>query len=90
MEVVQELNPQILPYWRKDAIRETATGLQRLLDTYDRQAKAAVAEKILQEAKTLNSGLAADTKVLVHVFGNGAHGKVGSSVYVEQFCSCDI
>uniref|UniRef100_A0A915EI58 Alanine--tRNA ligase n=1 Tax=Ditylenchus dipsaci TaxID=166011 RepID=A0A915EI58_9BILA len=75
-EFLDDLKPQVLPSWRKEAIREAATGLQMLLATYDRQAKAAVSEKLLQEAKALNAEVGDDTKVLAHVFTKGADSKV--------------
>ena len=37
-----------LPYWRKDAIREKAKATQKLIDAYDKQAKAAIAGKVRQ------------------------------------------
>ncbi|KAI1730704.1 tRNA synthetases class II (A) domain-containing protein [Ditylenchus destructor] len=74
-EFIGELNTLQLPYWRKDAIREQAKNLQRLLDSYDRQAKAAVTDKLVQEAKALNTELAADSQPVVHVFSNGGNGK---------------
>lgn len=75
IEFIEELNPQQMPYWRKDAIREQAKNLQRLLDSYDRQAKAAVADKIVEEAKALNSKLTPDSKTVVHMFSGGGNGK---------------
>lgn len=44
--VFQEVNQTQLPYCRKEAIREAAKGLQKLLDTRDREAKAALAEQV--------------------------------------------
>uniref|UniRef100_A0A7E4UWM7 Alanine--tRNA ligase n=1 Tax=Panagrellus redivivus TaxID=6233 RepID=A0A7E4UWM7_PANRE len=74
-ELIEQLNPMVLPYWRKDSIRELAKSTQKLLDSYDRNAKAAVQEQVVAEAKKLNEELADGQKVLVHVFPNGANGK---------------
>ncbi|VDK41872.1 unnamed protein product [Anisakis simplex] len=74
-ELVEEINQAQLPYWRKDAIRDKAKGIQRLLDKLDREAKAAIAEKVLEEAKQLESTLNNNEKILVHVFAKGASGK---------------
>ena len=35
-----------LPYWRKEAIRDEARATQKLLDGFDRQAKAAVNDQV--------------------------------------------
>ncbi|CAD5208802.1 unnamed protein product [Bursaphelenchus xylophilus] len=72
-ELVEELNPMLLPYWRKDKIRSLAKETQKLLDSYDRKAKAAIADKVVQEAKDINENN--KDKVLVHVFTEGANGK---------------
>lgn len=72
-ELVEELNPMVLPYWRKDKIRSLAKETQKLLDGYDRKAKAAIADKVLQEAKDLFQSN--KDKALVHVFTEGANGK---------------
>ncbi len=36
-----------LPYWRKEAIRDEARATQKLLDGFERQAKAAVTDQVL-------------------------------------------
>ncbi|VDM75079.1 unnamed protein product [Strongylus vulgaris] len=48
-ELIDEINAAMLPYWRKDAIREQCKTAQKTLDSYKKQADAAVAEKSLVE-----------------------------------------
>uniref|UniRef100_A0A0M3HPN3 Alanine--tRNA ligase n=1 Tax=Ascaris lumbricoides TaxID=6252 RepID=A0A0M3HPN3_ASCLU len=74
-ELIEEINQAQLPYWRKDEIREEAKGIQKLLDKLERDAKAAVTEKVMNEAKQLEGTLNDHTKFIVHVFGKGATGK---------------
>ncbi|KHJ79540.1 hypothetical protein OESDEN_20811, partial [Oesophagostomum dentatum] len=74
VELIDEINGAQLPYWRKDAIREQCKTAQKTLDSYKRQAEAAVAEKILSEAKELAQNGHQD--ILVHVFSSGASSKV--------------
>ncbi|TKR62320.1 hypothetical protein L596_026301 [Steinernema carpocapsae] len=74
-ELVEELNPMVLPYWRKDVIRKMAKEIQKTLDAYDRAAKAVVEKKILVEAKELAAEFNGDRRFLVHVFSPGAPGK---------------
>ncbi|CAB3408454.1 unnamed protein product [Caenorhabditis bovis] len=73
-EIVDEANGALLPYWRKDAIRESAKGLQKTLDGYSKAVQAAVAEKILAEAKEL-AAAPEQQSVLVHVFSPNANSK---------------
>ncbi|KIH60222.1 alanine--tRNA ligase [Ancylostoma duodenale] len=70
----QEINAAQLPYWRKDAIREQCKAAQKTLDGYKKLADAAIAEKVLSEAKELAQGDQQD--VIVHVFSSGASSKV--------------
>ncbi|VDM38110.1 unnamed protein product [Toxocara canis] len=74
-ELIEVINQAQIPYWRKHTIREKAKDVQKLLDKLDRDAKAAVAEKVMKEAKQLESTLNDHTKFVVHVFGKGATGK---------------
>ncbi|GMR53826.1 hypothetical protein PMAYCL1PPCAC_24021, partial [Pristionchus mayeri] len=71
-ELIDEVNSLQLPYWRKDAIREKAKRTQKLLDSYDKAAKAAVADKIVAEAKELSEK---EEEIVVHVFSPGANSK---------------
>ncbi|VDL79468.1 unnamed protein product [Nippostrongylus brasiliensis] len=72
-ELIDEVNGAQLPYWQKDAIREQGRAAQRTLDGYKKQADAAIAEKVLTEAKELaQSG---DQDIIVHVFSSGATSK---------------
>ncbi|KHN71772.1 Alanine--tRNA ligase, cytoplasmic [Toxocara canis] len=45
-ELIEVINQAQIPYWRKHTIREKAKDVQKLLDKLDRDAKAAVAEKV--------------------------------------------
>ncbi|CAI5438382.1 unnamed protein product [Caenorhabditis angaria] len=73
-EIVDEANGALLPYWRKDSIREIAKGLQKTLDGYLKVQQAAVADKVLAEAKEL-AAVAEQPNVLVHVFAANANSK---------------
>ncbi|KAJ1369781.1 Alanine--tRNA ligase, cytoplasmic [Parelaphostrongylus tenuis] len=72
-ELIDEVNGAQLPYWRKDAIREQLKAAQRTLDGYKKLADAAIAEKVLSEAKELAQKEQQD--VIVHVFSSGATSK---------------
>lgn len=54
MCLMQEINSLLLPSWRKDAIREKAKTTQKQLDSYDKAAKAAVADKVVNELLKCN------------------------------------
>lgn len=73
-EIVDEANGAQLPYWRKDSIREKAKAIQKTLDGYTKAQQAAVAEKVLGEAKEL-AAVAEQPTVLVHVFAANANSK---------------
>lgn len=82
-ETVKELNDLVdrmsqnsLPYWRKEEIRNIAKDTQKLLDTFDRKAKAAIQDQVIAEAKKLDEELSDDQRCVVHVFPAGANGKV--------------
>lgn len=64
-----------MPYCRKDFIRETAFCLQKQLDLFERQLEKVILDKVLNEAKILNSKANKSSKFLVHVFENDANGK---------------
>lgn len=68
------MNQQLVPYWRKDAMREVIKSIQKQLDSLEKQVAALIAEKVLQEAKNLNETVEGD--VAVHIFSDGANGKV--------------
>ncbi|CAD6184383.1 unnamed protein product [Caenorhabditis auriculariae] len=73
-EVIEEANASLLPYWRKDEIREAAKSVGKVLDSYVRAAQNEVSEKVMEEAKRL----AAEEEqpvYLVHVFPPGANSK---------------
>lgn len=49
--------------------------MQKKIDSFEKQAEKAIADKLLNNAKVLNSLADKDSKLLVHVFENGANGK---------------
>ncbi|CAO4361593.1 unnamed protein product [Caenorhabditis nigoni] len=73
-EIVDEANGAQLPYWRKDALRKKAKDVQKDMDGYSKAQQAAVAEKVLGEAKEL-AAAAEQPPVLVHVFASNANSK---------------
>uniref|UniRef100_A0A0K0F7G9 Alanine--tRNA ligase n=1 Tax=Strongyloides venezuelensis TaxID=75913 RepID=A0A0K0F7G9_STRVS len=75
-ELLSEVNSMVLPYCRKEIIRETTKNIQKTLDKYSKNAQAAAAQKIVDEAKKLVESIDESTKFLVHVFPEGANGKV--------------
>uniref|UniRef100_A0AAF5PZI4 Alanine--tRNA ligase n=1 Tax=Wuchereria bancrofti TaxID=6293 RepID=A0AAF5PZI4_WUCBA len=76
LELFEEINQSQLPYCRKENIRKKAKTLQKLLDMHDREAKAALADKVQREASELDASLKDGTLFTVHVFSKGANGKV--------------
>lgn len=82
-EFITEVNSQSLPYCKKDLLREGAKKLQKQLDTIDRQAKAATADRVLKEAIELNSKILSgelikngpDQQFLVHRFSDDINAK---------------
>uniref|UniRef100_A0A158P7H9 Alanine--tRNA ligase n=1 Tax=Angiostrongylus cantonensis TaxID=6313 RepID=A0A158P7H9_ANGCA len=72
-ELIDEVNGAQLPYWRRDAIREQGKAAQRTLDGYKKLADAAIAEKVVFEAKELAQR--EQQNVVVHVFSSGASSK---------------
>ncbi|VDN01892.1 unnamed protein product [Thelazia callipaeda] len=76
LELIEEINHSILPYCRKENMRKKARTLQKLIDTLDREAKAAIAKKVQNEVKELDASLNEDTLFTVHIFTKGANGKV--------------
>ncbi len=64
-------------------MREVIKTIQKQLDAFEKQANAMIAEKVLQEAKELNEKLDECGSVVVHVFSDGANGKVGKKAVVR-------
>uniref|UniRef100_A0AC35G899 Alanine--tRNA ligase n=1 Tax=Panagrolaimus sp. PS1159 TaxID=55785 RepID=A0AC35G899_9BILA len=75
-DLVDRMNQQPLPYWRKEEIRKAAKDTQRLLDTFDKKAKSAVQDTVIAEAKKIDEEFSDNQKFIVHVFPPGANGKV--------------
>jgi len=66
-----EFNAILLPYWRKDKMRNTIKEAQKTLYTFDRKFKSEIANRVLQQAKELSQST--KDKIFVHVFEKGAH-----------------
>uniref|UniRef100_A0A915Q7V7 Alanine--tRNA ligase n=1 Tax=Setaria digitata TaxID=48799 RepID=A0A915Q7V7_9BILA len=76
LELIEDVNQSQLPYCRKENIRKKAKALQKLLDTRDREAKAALTDKVQREVNKLDASLNDGTLFIVHVFSKGANGKM--------------
>lgn len=51
VELTDEVSQAIIPYWRKEEIRNALKTLKKNLDDKDRAAKAAIANKVVDEIK---------------------------------------
>lgn len=51
VELNEEVSHAVIPYWKKDEIRNTLKNLKKALDDKDRAAKAAIANKVVDEVK---------------------------------------
>lgn len=51
VELIEEVSRALIPYWKKDEIRNSLKNLKKSLDDKDRAAKTALAGKILDEIK---------------------------------------
>lgn len=51
VELTEEVSQATIPYWKKDEIRNTLKNLKKNLDDKERAAKAAVANKVVDEVK---------------------------------------
>lgn len=51
VELNDEVSQALIPYWKKDEIRNTLKNLKKTLDDKDRAAKAAVAAQVVEEIK---------------------------------------
>lgn len=83
------MGTQQLSHSRKNELRQNAQNIQKKLDAYDKQFKAKISEKILQEAAKINLEAAKDENgqrinYIVHVFADGANGKVSIQI-VKNF-----
>lgn len=53
VELTEEVSHAVIPYWRKDEIRNTLKTLKKKLDDKDRAAKAAVANQVVDQVKEI-------------------------------------
>nr|XP_023020343.1 alanine--tRNA ligase, cytoplasmic [Leptinotarsa decemlineata] len=51
VELTEEVSQAVIPYWKKDEMRNTLKNLKKALDDKDRAVKAAVANKVVDEVK---------------------------------------
>ncbi|XP_057670812.1 alanine--tRNA ligase, cytoplasmic [Diorhabda carinulata] len=51
VELTEQVSHAQIPYWKKDEIRNTLKNLKKTLDDKDRAAKAAVANKVVEDIK---------------------------------------
>ncbi|KAJ8982438.1 hypothetical protein NQ317_010178, partial [Molorchus minor] len=51
VDLTDEVSQAIIPYWKKDEIRNTLKSLKKALDDRDRSAKVAVANKVVEQIK---------------------------------------
>ncbi|CAG9858360.1 unnamed protein product [Phyllotreta striolata] len=51
VELTEEVSHALIPYWKKEEIRNTLKNLKKSLDDKDRAIKAAVANKVVEEIK---------------------------------------
>jgi alanyl-tRNA synthetase len=86
-----EFNAMLLPYWRKDLLRNTIKEAQKTLDSFDRKVKNEISDKVLQQAKDLSQS-SKDDKFSVYIFEKGANAKVNfllllASLQIMPICS---
>lgn len=53
VEFTEEVAQAVIPYWKKEEIRNTLKNLKKSLDDKERANKAAIATKVVEEAKLL-------------------------------------
>ncbi|XP_050307054.1 alanine--tRNA ligase, cytoplasmic [Anthonomus grandis grandis] len=51
VELTDEVSQAVIPYWKKEEIRNTLKTLKKTLDDKDRAVKAAIANKVVDEIK---------------------------------------
>lgn len=73
-ELNLEFGGMLLPYWRKDEMRNIIKEMQKTLDSFDKKVKAEIADRVLQQAKEL-APKTTET-FAVHIFEKGANTKV--------------
>ncbi|XP_044743601.1 alanine--tRNA ligase, cytoplasmic [Chrysoperla carnea] len=53
VELTNDISQAVIPYWKKDELRNVLKNLKKDLDDRDRQNKAAVAGQVVEDAKEL-------------------------------------
>ncbi|XP_018561574.1 alanine--tRNA ligase, cytoplasmic [Anoplophora glabripennis] len=51
VELTDEVSQAVIPYWKKEEIRNTLKNLKKTLDDKDRAAKAAIANQVVEQIK---------------------------------------
>lgn len=67
VELTEEISHATIPYWKKDELRNTLKGLKKFLDDKERAGKAAIANRVVEDAKLLIEAHR-DAPILVHEF----------------------
>lgn len=52
VELIEDVSHALIPYWKKDEIRNALKNLKKKLDDKDRATKTAIANKVVDEIKT--------------------------------------
>lgn len=53
VELTEEVSHAVIPYWKKEELRNTLKALKKSLDDKERAGKAAIASKVVEDAKQL-------------------------------------
>ncbi|KAB0798281.1 hypothetical protein PPYR_09274 [Photinus pyralis] len=53
VELTEEISHATIPYWKKDELRNTLKALKKLLDDKERAHNAAIANRVVEEAKAV-------------------------------------
>uniref|UniRef100_A0A915IAM8 Alanine--tRNA ligase n=1 Tax=Romanomermis culicivorax TaxID=13658 RepID=A0A915IAM8_ROMCU len=72
--LIQDIGQALLPYWRKEDFRNELKRMKSKLDDMDKEYKQQIAQKVIEEAKSLSESHFEDT-FLVHKFQDGVSAK---------------
>ncbi|XP_018322304.1 alanine--tRNA ligase, cytoplasmic [Agrilus planipennis] len=53
VELTNEISQAVIPYWKKDELRNVLKGLKKNLDDKERADKAAIANQVIEDAKKI-------------------------------------
>ncbi|KAF5306638.1 hypothetical protein FQA39_LY08827 [Lamprigera yunnana] len=67
VDLTEEVSHSIIPYWKKDELRNILKNLKKSLDDKERAAKAAVAIQVVEDAKALVQANL-NVPILIHKF----------------------